>query len=125
MEIFTNAHKFYNKNINKLYLMPWKGFYPLEYIGTRERFDETSLPDKKEFHSSLKMENITNANYKNTKRTLIKEWLQNRNLGNYYGLYVQRDMLFLAVVFESFHNKRIEISDFDTTHFLSAPELAW
>lgn len=45
----------------------------MEYIGTRERFYETSLPDKKEFYSSLKMENITNANYKNTKRTLIKE----------------------------------------------------
>ena len=88
MEIFTNAHKFYNKNINKLYLMLWKGFYPLEYIGTRERFNETSLPDKKEFYSSLKMENIANANYKSTKRTLIKEWLQNRDLGNYYGLYV-------------------------------------
>ena len=27
-----------------------------------ERFDETSLPDKKAFYSSLNMENITDSN---------------------------------------------------------------
>ena len=29
-----------------------------------ERVNETSLPDKKEFYSNLKMENITDADYK-------------------------------------------------------------
>ena len=32
-----------------------------------ERFNETTLPDKKEFYSCLNMEDITYANYKYAK----------------------------------------------------------
>ena len=35
-----------------------KGFYLFEYMDSRERFDETSLPDKNEYYSSLNMKNI-------------------------------------------------------------------
>ena len=45
-----------------------KGVYPYEYKDSWERSDETLLPDKKEFYSNLTMENITDADYKNTKR---------------------------------------------------------
>ena len=36
-----------------------KGVYLYEYMDSRERFDETSLPDKNEYYSSLNMKNIT------------------------------------------------------------------
>ena len=35
-----------------------KGIYPYEYRDSWRRFDETSLPDKNEYYSSLNMKNI-------------------------------------------------------------------
>ena len=39
--------------INKLILLLRKGVYPYEYVDSWERFDETSLPDKKSLYSKL------------------------------------------------------------------------
>ena len=33
-------------------------------MDSSERFDETSLPDKKAFYSSLNLEDITNVDYR-------------------------------------------------------------
>ena len=43
-----------------------KGVYLYKYVNGWEKFNETSLPEKKSF--SLNMEDITNADYKHTKR---------------------------------------------------------
>ena len=43
----TNIYEFCNKDINKFILLLRKGIYPYEYIDRWERFDETSLHDKK------------------------------------------------------------------------------
>ena len=88
-----------------------------------ERFDETSLPDKEAFYSSLNMENITGVNYSHAKRAL--KYFNNKNLGDYHDLYVKSDTLFLADVFENFRNKCIEICKLYPAHFLSAPTLSW
>ena len=40
-------------------------------------------------------------------------------------MYVQRDTLLLADVFERFRDKCLEIYGLDPSHFLSAPGLAW
>ena len=88
-----------------------------------ERFDETSLPDKEAFYSSLNMENITDADHRHAKR-VFKEF-NNKNLGNYHDLYVQSDTLLFVDVFENFRNKCIEIYELDPAHSLSAPGLAW
>ena len=39
-----------------------------EYMDSWERFDETSLPDKESFYSSLNMENITDVDHRHAKR---------------------------------------------------------
>ena len=88
-----------------------------------ERFDETSLPDKEVFYSSLNMEDITNVDHRHAKGVFKK--FNDKNLGNYHDLHVQRDTLFLADVFENFRNKCIEIYGLDPAQFLSAPGLAW
>ena len=44
--------------------------YPYEYMDSWERFNETLLPDKEAFYSSLNMEDIIDANYKHAKRVL-------------------------------------------------------
>ena len=40
-----------------------KGVYPYEYMDSWERFNETSLPDKKAFYSELNLEDITEKDY--------------------------------------------------------------
>ena len=45
-----------------------KGVSPYEYMDSWERFDETVLPTKKEFYSKLNSKDITDVDYRNTKR---------------------------------------------------------
>ena len=90
-----------------------------EYMDSWERFDETSLPDKEAFYSSLNMEDITDLDYSHAKRVFKNR--NNKNLGDYYNLYVQSDTLLLADIFENI----IDIYELDPAHFLSVPGLAW
>ena len=55
IKIFANIYEFCNKDISKFILLLRKGVYPYEYVDSWERFDETSLPDKEAFYSSLNM----------------------------------------------------------------------
>ena len=52
---FANTYKFYNKNINKFIFLLRKGIYPYEYMDSRKRFDEKSIPKKDDCYSSLNM----------------------------------------------------------------------
>ena len=99
-----------------------KVVYPYECMDSWERFNETSLPDKETFYSSLNMEDIADLNYRHTKRVFKN--LNNKNLGDYHDLYVQSDTLLLADVFENFRNKCIELYELHPADSLSAPGLA-
>ena len=72
-----------------------------------ERFNETSMPDKESFYSNGNMEDITDVDHRHAKRIfnqVAPKNLSNKNLGDYHDLYVQRDTLLLADVFENFRN---------------------
>ena len=51
-----------------------------------ERFNETSLPVKRKFYSSLNMEKITNADYRQAKKA--RRNFEISNLRDYHDLYV-------------------------------------
>ena len=87
-----------------------------------KKLNETSLPEKEDFYSHLKMEDITDANYAHTKK-VCKDF-EIKNLREYHGVYVQSDTLLLADVFENFRNMCLEIYEPDPAKFLSAPGLA-
>ena len=70
-----------------------------------ERFNKTSLPDKKAFYSELSLEDIDNKDYAHA-QNLFEEF-KLKSLGNYHD-YVQSDTLLLADVFENFRRKWIE-----------------
>ena len=72
-------------------------------------------------YSKLNLEDITDKDYAHAHK-VFKEL---KDLGDYYGLFVQSDTLLLAYVFGNFRNKYIEIYELDPAHFLSAPRLAW
>ena len=119
---FSNIHQFCNGNINKFVLLLRKGVYPYEYMDCWERFDETSLPDKKAFYSELYLEDSTNEDYTHAQK--VFEEFKLKNLGDFHDLYVQSDTFLFADVFENFRNKCIEIYELDPAHFLSASGLA-
>ena len=100
-----------------------KGVYPYEYMDSWEKFNETSLPDKKAFYSELNKEGITDEDYAHAQK--VWKVFEIKNLGEYHDLYVQCDTLLLADVFGNFRDKCIEIYKLDPAHFLSAPGLAW
>ena len=88
-----------------------------------EKFDETSLPDKKAFYSELNLEDISDKDYLHAQK--VCDVFEMNNIGDYHDLYVQTDTLLLADVFENFRNRGIEIYGLDPSYFLSAPGLPW
>ena len=49
IEKFPGMHKFCSGILNKFVMLLRKGVYPYEYIDSWERFNEISLPPKKNF----------------------------------------------------------------------------
>ena len=52
---FKNTYRFCNNDLNKFILLLRKGVYPYEYMDSWERFNETSLPNKKDLFSKILM----------------------------------------------------------------------
>ena len=63
MQKFPNTYRFCNRDINKFTLLLRKGVYPSEYMDSWERFNETTLPNKKAFYSKLYLEDIYDEDY--------------------------------------------------------------
>ena len=95
---YLSTYRFCNEDINKFILLLRKGVYPYEYMDSWERFDETSLPDKEAFCSSLNMEDVTDVDHRHANNVFKN--LNNKNLGDNHDLYVQSDTL-LADIFEN------------------------
>ena len=100
-----------------------KGVYPYKYMDDWSRFDEEQLPDKRDFYSSLNMEEISGIDYRHAEKVLNK--FNIKNLGEYHDLYVMSGTLLLADIFENFRNMCIKVYGLDPVYFLSAPGLAW
>ena len=79
-----------------------KSVYQYKYLDAWEKFKITALSEKKkDFHSHLDMENITDTGYLLTKR-VCKE--SEKKLEEYHYLYVQSNALSLDDIFENFWN---------------------
>ena len=87
-----------------------------------QRFNETSLPPKKDFYSELILEDISDKDYDHAQK-VFNEYCT--DMYDYHDLHVQTDTFLLADVFEKFRDKCTEIYGLDTSYFYSAPGLAW
>ena len=96
---FLTHTKLSNHDNRKFILLLQNSVYPYECMDDWKRFNETSLPEKKDFHSHLNMEDITDADYAHSK--IVCKDFELKNLGKYHDLYVQSDTLLLADVFEN------------------------
>ena len=110
-------------DLDKFFLLVRKDIYLSEYIDSRKKVHENTIPPKEAFYSELNLEGISDADYEHVKN--VWEAFEIKNLGEYHDLYIQYDTLLLADVFENFTDKCIEIYELDPAHFLSAAGLAW
>ena len=62
-----NTHKFSNHDSKKIILLVETGIYLYKYIDNWKKFNETSLSEKEDFYSHLKMEDITDSGYDQAK----------------------------------------------------------
>ena len=100
-----------------------KGVYPDEYMDDVDRLKEEKLPNKSDFYSNLNLEDISEIDYRHALKVFNK--FNIKNLGDYHVLYVQRDTISLADVFESFRNLCLNTYKLDPGYILSLPGLAW
>ena len=120
---FSSIYYFCKGDINKFVLLLRKGVCPYEYMDSWNRFNETSLPDKKDFYSLLNIERIIDIDY--TLETRVFKEFKMNNLGDYHDLYAQSDTLLLADIFENFRDVSLKIYGPDPAYFVSLPGFAW
>ncbi|GBM57424.1 hypothetical protein AVEN_24200-1 [Araneus ventricosus] len=100
-----------------------KGIHPYEYMSPFSKFEETELPPRSAFYSSLTNEVITEAEYEHA-QTVWKSF-NIRNLGEYHDLYAKIDVILLANVFENSRKLTLNFYQLDAEHMLTSPGLAW
>jgi len=100
-----------------------KGVYPYDFMNCKERFNDTQLPPKESFYSTLSGQHISDADYMHA----INVWktFNIKNMGEYNDLYLLTDVLLLADVFESFRTMCLKYYSLDPCHYVTLPSLAW
>ena len=106
-----------------LKIVKGKGIYPFEYMNSFKKFNETKLPSKSKFFSSLKDKNISEKDYEKAKN--IWNTFEIKTLGEYHDLYLKTDVLLLCDVFEKFINTCLNYYGLDPCRYFSSPGLSW
>ncbi|XP_051157441.1 uncharacterized protein LOC127279246 [Leptopilina boulardi] len=114
---------FSNYSADKIQLLTRKGVFPYEYIDSREKLDETELPSKEKFYSTLNDSNVSDEDYAHAQKVWSEFNCQ--NLGDYVYLYMQTDVLLLADIFENFRSQCLIAYGLDAAHYYTTPGLTW
>ena len=93
-----------------------KGIYQYKHMDSFERFDETTLPEKEKFYSSLNGKGISDEEYAHATEVWAKFGC--RNMGDYHDLYVVTDVLLLVDVCQDRYG-------LDPANYYTAPRLSW
>ena len=119
---FYNTYQLSDNDINKFKLLLRKGVYPYEYMDSWKRFNETELPSKDKFYSTLNLEDISDDDYAHA----INVWntFNINNLAEYHDLFVKLDTALLGDIFENFRDKHIETDKLEPAYFLTTPGLS-
>ena len=118
--MFRHTSKY---STDQVELMLKKGIYPYEYIDGKEKLDETQLPSKEKFYSSLSETNISDEDYEHAQK--VWKTFSCQTLADYTRLYCKSDVLLLADVFENFTDVSLEKYKLDPAHYyITAPALA-
>ena len=90
-------------------------------MDSMEKFENKELPKIEEFYSMLNEEHISEKDYNHAKE--VWSAFRIKNMGEYYDLYLQSDVLLLTDVFENFRNTCMH--GLDPCHYFTSPGLSW
>ena len=107
----------------QLQLVKETGVYCYEYMNSFKNFNESKLPGRDEFFSSLKDCGISEKEYQ--RAVNVCKVFEIKTLGEYHGLYLKSDVLLLCDVFEKFIKTCLEYYTLDPSHYFSSPGLSW
>ncbi|EZA62152.1 hypothetical protein X777_03759 [Ooceraea biroi] len=79
--------------------------FPYEYVDCAEKLEDTRLPPRESFYSSLTGDTVSESDYAHAEN--IWQRFVIRTLGEYSDLYLKTDVLLLADVFENFRDSCI------------------
>ena len=101
--------------------MTRKGVYPCQYMDSRKKFEEISLPQKDAFYSRLNMKRISDQDFEHAQQ--VWNNMEKKTLGCYHDTYLKTDVLLFADVFETFRDTCFENFKLDLPRFYIAPRL--
>lgn len=115
--------EFQNLSADDFLLLTRKGVFPYEYIDSEERLDETCLPSRETFYSSLNEETVSAVDYAHAQN--VWERFSLRTLGEYSDLYLKTDVLLLADIFENFRDTCLQSYTLDPAYYYTLPGYTW
>ncbi|KYN09789.1 hypothetical protein ALC57_18082, partial [Trachymyrmex cornetzi] len=103
----------------KLELLTRKGVFPYEYVDYVEKLQDTRLPPRESFYSSLTGDTVSESDYAHA----VNVWqrFSIRTLGEYSDLYLKTDVLLLADIFENFRESCVASYGLDPAHYYTLP----
>ena len=104
-------------------LVKQKSVYPYDYMDSFSKFNDTELPQRKEFYNLLTDENISEDAYRRAKD--VWNTFNLKNMGEYHDLDLKTDILLLTDVFENFRKTCLTYYKLDPLHYITSPGLAW
>ncbi|KYN27849.1 hypothetical protein ALC57_02745 [Trachymyrmex cornetzi] len=111
--------EFSNLHAEDFDLLTRKGVFPYEYIDSVDKLNETSLPPRELFYSSLTDETASDDDYQHATNVWRRFCVE--TLGDYSDLYLKTDVLLLADVFENFRDTCIESYGLDPAYYYTLP----
>ena len=97
-DAFKNLLKYFTPK--QAEILKQKGFYPYEYMDSKEKFNDTKLPPREAFYSKLSGRGIKEKDYNHAGN--VWNTFKMKNFKEYHELYNITDVLLLADVFENF-----------------------
>ncbi|KYM95309.1 DNA polymerase [Cyphomyrmex costatus] len=114
---------FFNLDEQEFAFLTRKGVFPYEYVNSFDKLNETSLPPREAFYSSLTGEDISVDDYQHA--TDVWQRFRINTLGDYSDLYLKTDVLLLADVFENFRDTCMESYGLDPAYYVTLPSYTW
>ncbi|KYM98938.1 hypothetical protein ALC62_10334 [Cyphomyrmex costatus] len=104
-------------------LLTRKGVFPYEYVDCVKKLNDTRLPPRESFHSSLTGDTVFESDYAHAAN--VWKRFSVRTLGEYSDLYLKTDVLLLTDVFENFRESCVASYGLDPAHYYTLPGFTW
>ncbi|XP_050547322.1 uncharacterized protein LOC126909005 [Daktulosphaira vitifoliae] len=110
---FVHTHKVFES----LELVTRKSVFPYEYVDCWERLEETRLPPRDQFYSSITHQTVSEEDYEHGKK--MWQHFNCNTLGDYSDKYLLVDVMILADVFEKFRKESLTNYKLDPALYFS------